>query len=330
VSKLEGFPLKLRVQATAGSGKTQLALDEIRVAKELGYRFLYVCFNRNLADDMKHASGVFDSCVTFNELAKKFSDELGIPSDFQDPMIFDRQVEALLSNIHVLNQQFDVLLIDEGQDFEPAWLEALIQLVAPTGRLLVLMDADQNLYDRSPYEFDGFVTLNHPISYRCPAESVALINHYNLSGQKLHSLSPLEGFETRLETYTGNLELLVATECAVQSLLDAGHEIRDIVVLSVKGEKSSVLMQQTFIGRFSVRKAIGRDSSGAYVYSEGELYVDTVFKFKGRSANCVVLSEVDFIEESDRVKRRLFVGITRARLELAVVVSNDSVYFLER
>ena len=57
------------------------------------------------------------------------------------------------------------------------------------------------------------------------------------------------------------------------------------------------------------------------MWSEGELVIESVHRFKGQSAMGVVLTEVDFEQFDEAVRRRLFVGMTRAQLGLEVVVS---------
>ena len=52
------------------------------------------------------------------------------------------------------------------------------------------------------------------------------------------------------------------------------------------------------------------------------LRVDSVFRFKGQAADAVVITEVDFAELGPRERRRLFVALTRARLQ-AVLVTSD-------
>jgi superfamily I DNA and RNA helicase len=63
------------------------------------------------------------------------------------------------------------------------------------------------------------------------------------------------------------------------------------------------------------------DSAGNALWSEGELLVETIYRFKGQSAPVVVLCEIDFKELSSKELRKLFVGFTRAQLRLECLLS---------
>jgi superfamily I DNA and RNA helicase len=60
---------------------------------------------------------------------------------------------------------------------------------------------------------------------------------------------------------------------------------------------------------------------GSPIYSEGELFIDSVHRFKGQSAPCIVFTEIDFEELDEAALRKLFVGMTRATMKLVMVVS---------
>ena len=47
-----------------------------------------------------------------------------------------------------------------------------------------------------------------------------------------------------------------------------------------------------------------------------------MFRFKGQSAPCVIMTEIDFAEFDERAARRLYVGATRATLRLSLVVAD--------
>ncbi|NDE55055.1 MAG: nuclease, partial [Actinobacteria bacterium] len=59
-------------------------------------------------------------------------------------------------------------------------------------------------------------------------------------------------------------------------------------------------------------------------YTDGKLLLDTIFRFKGQCADAVVLTEIDRDVMDDSFKRRLFVGLTRARLQLQFVATESA------
>jgi superfamily I DNA and RNA helicase len=63
------------------------------------------------------------------------------------------------------------------------------------------------------------------------------------------------------------------------------------------------------------------DLFGQPVFTEGELLVESVYRFKGQAAPAVVLTEVDFDDLDERAMRRLFVGATRATMKLVIVAT---------
>ncbi|HYW04197.1 MAG TPA: nuclease-related domain-containing protein, partial [Gammaproteobacteria bacterium] len=77
VDNIEMTPFRLRVQATAGSGKTQLALQQFNRAVAAGRRPLYVCFNRPLADRFREVARPEGSADTFYGLIHHFLESIG-------------------------------------------------------------------------------------------------------------------------------------------------------------------------------------------------------------------------------------------------------------
>lgn len=331
VSKMHCVPFRLLINATAGSGKTQLALDELRTAHQNALSALYVCFNRNLAVDMKTATGQASECTTFHELARVFYESKGF---LYQPGLsaFQASVDYFLDHAEELTDSFDVLVIDEAQDFEAAWLQALFKLCKPEGRLIALMDNNQRLYEREPFDFKGWIHIDHQVSNRCPRVVIDIINQLELVEEPIGSRSAVEGLDTLLETYTAgdSTSLVSATSAVVHELLNEGHTPDDIVVLSLRGAESSALLKRDELADHTVKKIVGRTAEGDFIFSDGDIVVDTVFRFKGRSANCVVLSEIEFDELNENTKRRLFVGMTRTRLRLALVCTTEAAEVLSQ
>jgi superfamily I DNA and RNA helicase len=79
------------------------------------------------------------------------------------------------------------------------------------------------------------------------------------------------------------------------------------------------------LGAYRLRRFDGTyDDAGKPVFQDGDILVETVFRFKGQSAPCIILTEIDFDALDVRIARRLYVGATRARMQLAMVMSEKA------
>src|SRR5690606_2549190 len=113
--------------------------------------------------------------------------------------------------------------------------------------------------------------------------------------------------------------------------LDQGFALDDITVLSYHGYTSSALLAQDQLGPWRTRRFASRyDEHGNQQYTDGELRIESLHRFKGLQSPAVVLSEIDFDELDDEARRRLYVGMTRAKLALALVLTPVAMRALER
>jgi len=323
--QLELAPHRLRVIGTAGSGKTQLALEELRTAKAADQTALYVCFNRPLADAMRAVAPDPESCMTFHELGAWMIRQRGEAIDWSAPGVFDRIAQALIDAAPEMRESIDLLVIDEGQDFEANWAQALLQLVKPNGRAFWLEDPSQNLYRREPMPLPGWAVLRSPINYRSPHILVTLANALELTEQPQKAGGAIHGFDPVLLQYADTDELVGQTSAAVSDLIKQGHAPSDIAVLTWRGMNHSEIIGLDTLAGQRTRRFTGRYTEGGQaIVTDGELTLDTLFRFKGQAADCVVLTEIDFDEWNEDVRRRLFVGLSRARLTLVLVASEDA------
>ena len=320
--RLEITPFRLRVTGTAGSGKTQLALMELQAAHARGLSAMYVCFNRPLAEAMRQAAPEPAAITTFHEFGAWAMRAAGAVIDFSDPEIFNKQARAVIDAAKEMSQSLDLLVIDEGQDFEAEWAQALEHLVKPNGRAIWLEDPEQRLYQRAPAALSGWVRLHSPVNYRSPRVITTLIEQLGLNDYPMEAGSSFQGFDPSMRSYSEEAGQIRETSAAVSDLLEQGYLPADIVVLSWQGLDRTVITRAEEIAGKSTRRFTGRyNDSGEAIYTEGELRVETVHRFKGQAADCIVLTGVDFDEWTSDAKRRLFVAMTRARIRLAIVAS---------
>ncbi len=312
----------VRIQATAGSGKTQLALRLLDDAAAAGLRALYVCFNRTLADHIGRIAPARARVSSFHELCVEHWRRTQGEPDFTAEGIFQAVVDRYGSDAQDFEALYDLVIIDEGQDFDPEWVASLLPQLREDGRLYLLEDEAQRLYERDGFDLDGAVSVRCNDNFRSPRAIVDVINAMNLAEGIVEARSPYVGELPTFRAYDDERGLRRETLAAVEALRERGIPLAEIVVLSARGHGRSHLLKEAKLGAFALRKFLGRyTADGESMWSEGELLAESVHRFKGQSAMGVVLTEVDFEQFDEAVRRRLFVGMTRAQLGLEVVVS---------
>jgi hypothetical protein len=126
---------RIQVIGAAGSGKSYAALRKVQELAQEGRKVLYLCFNQRLAAANRAAVvelGITVETNTFHRFAELSSKEAGIPipdrPKKQEELsayfaLFAPALEQAIKKNRDL--RFDAVVIDEGQDFEPAWIDLL-------------------------------------------------------------------------------------------------------------------------------------------------------------------------------------------------------------
>lgn len=320
--RIECEPFRLRVIGTAGSGKTQLALAVYRDAIATGRRPLYVCYNRPLADHIALIAPPGGEVATYHQLADRVSRAQGAVPDFGAPGAFARLEAALDGYTPDAAGRFDELIVDEGQDFQEGWAENLLRFLRPGARAWWLEDPMQNLYGRASVRLAGWVSIRSDVNYRSPRDILDTLNRMLPLEHPVEAGSPLSGSEVEIVSYADTKDLIAKTVGAVTDCIRAGFKRQHIAVISYRGREHSKLAPFDKLGPYALRAPTGRyDLLGNPVYTAGEVLIDSVLRFKGRAAPCVVLTEIDFEALDAAAVRRIFVGATRATMKLTLVVS---------
>lgn len=311
-----------RIQATAGSGKTQLALQLLDSAAVDGLSVSYVCFNRTLADHVRQLASPKVQVVNYHELCvEHYRRQHGEP-DFT-PESFQRMTDAYFVASAGFAPSLDLLIIDEAQDFDAAWVETQCNRLKPGGRLYILEDEAQRLYQQAGFDLGDAVTIRCSDNFRSPRVICDVINALSLVRPPIRGLNPCVGEVPGTRNYGSDEGLLAATEAAVTSLLARGFALSDIAIVCGRGRERSVLLNRVAIGPWPTRRFTGEyDRNGEPRWSDGDLLVESVYRYKGQSAPAVVVAEFDFAELDDIVRRKLFVALTRAQMAAELVLSS--------
>ena len=168
VRALESLDINRRVFVTgkAGTGKSRLAVAWAMRAAFRGDRVLLTCFNDPLSEVLRGRMPVADHVVVGPFLPTALALE-GMPpldTEVSDLRHFWNVTVPAHLQLHwpKVTARFDTIVVDESQDFSPAWLALLTSLLDPAGprRLLMCGDTSQAVYQRGfipPTSDDGWV-----------------------------------------------------------------------------------------------------------------------------------------------------------------------------
>ncbi|QOJ33091.1 MAG: NERD domain-containing protein/DEAD/DEAH box helicase [Gammaproteobacteria bacterium] len=142
------------IHGVAGSGKTLiLAYRCLHLARTLHKPILVLVFNRSLASWLRHhlaLQGVGEQ-VTVHTFHAWCAEQLrlyhvsGASDGSYDELV--RTVIRAVDRGQIPRAQYGALMIDEGHDFAPEWLQLAVQMLDPeSNSLLLLYDDAQSIY----------------------------------------------------------------------------------------------------------------------------------------------------------------------------------------
>lgn len=325
---LEMKPFRLRVDGTAGAGKTLVARQFFDQTVSQNRRPLFVCYNRPLAEKFGAGIGEQGMVATFHGLCSKFLAERGHRFDWDemksDPTFWSRVTELVVGENIPEEWKFDTLIVDEGQDFEQEWVEILKLFLRDDQEILWLEDQDQNLRGQPPIVLDGFVGYRARRNYRSP-ESIARFIRRTLPF-KFEGANDLPGLGVGVTPYSKGADQPAAVGKIVSGLLEQGLSHDDMVILTLRGSGESVFSNRERVGGYPLRRFTqGYDLFGNQLMTPGKLLFESVRRFKGQQAPAIVLVDVDpMADKGEMFKRLLYSGMTRATVRLDLVVKVDN------
>ena len=370
-----------RIRGPAGSGKSLVLAARAAELASQGKEVLVVSFNITLINYLMDLAvrwkpesgkrGKTRSRVTwlpFHQWCKRACESAGAQDEYKSlwSHAFDKEAPETITSVLAdelsaltaqaledlsRSDQYDAILVDEGQDFLPSWWTVLKRALRPGGEMLLCVDATQNIYgtaDRwtdAAMENAGFrgPWTELPHSYRMPAKVADLAARF--ANRFLHPESralpivaqpELDLYPCKVSWRSCTPEELESTAVdQVRKLVELADEdplaIPDITFIVDRKETGvhiCTLLNAKGIQVTSTFSSDGRKErrlKQAFFKGSARVKATTIHSFKGWESCAIVL--VVSSAASDRDKAAIYTGLTRtkraARGSYLSVVSAD-------
>lgn len=350
------------IHGVAGSGKTVLLKHRAKVLSELypNKKILVVCFNKSLANKLRqnftqsnievsHFHGWCEKIKYTAPEVKNFLDKKKREDNKEYINFLPRAVCRGIEKGLIERGKYGAVLIDEGHDFAPEWLQALAKMPDPNhNQLLLLYDDAQSIYKNNRgVKFSlssiginarGRTKILHK-NYRnsreislfadvflhqfIPVNEAVDVDHIPLcgtiaSGKETGYLPKFKYFNTLQEEINAVIEQIKIWQ-------KQGVPFRDIAILfpyKYLREKIEDALRKAGIAYASVKENF-------FVKENDSIALSTIHSSKGLEFSCVILCGLGAIKADDNTQdypRLIYVGITRAKEQLWISASGNNLY----
>lgn len=297
----------------AGTGKTILALARAQQLARDGFNTLLVCYNELLANDLSErlkdkpnlmATTFHSMCIREANRAK-----LQIPS-VKSKTWWEQEAPGLFVQASRINDtEYDAVIVDEGQDFSPLWLDALRSILSggDEGPFFIFADPLQDLWSRDwqhgvvssfSWELTQNLRNTQPIADRVAA-------CVNIACKGTGVVGPNPSWSRVVDDVKESDVISI-----IEMLLQEGMNPSDLVVLCESASLVSRLRDYTVAG-CCISK-----------WGSNGIAVESIARFKGLESPVVILAL------SSKVHKEIgpimpYVGMSRARSVLFVIGTDE-------
>ena len=305
------------IRGGAGTGKTVIAMEEaVRSAKE-GERTLLTCHSRPLAENLERKLKDVENLTVagFHSLCRDMANQAGISmsnSDgkdhFYDVELPNALVNAMDKKKHLM---WDTVVVDEGQDFHSDWWLAIDACVKEEGKLRVLMDSNQKIYDKPEISVLEIDAIPHRLSRNLRnTKNIHKVSMAHYSGHEIVADGP-DGREVDWNEVESIDKISVAHNRLQKIIFNEEVDPGEVAILC---DDSSVM--EKFLD--SARGTTLSFTSAEAMALE-DVVVDTVARFKGLERPVVIY----IVGDNKEPRRELaYVAFSRARAYLCVICTD--------
>lgn len=236
--------------------------------------------------------------------------------DWED--VASMAVEFASSDGSKLKHYYDVVMVDEAQDFAPVWIQALKQMLKPSGTLFLCDDPTQSLFREFSWKEKGVDVVGRSRILQVPfrnTRQIAQAAHALILADPLISTTDIPAVKLQtIELRDGQMPML-------QRFTSQEQEIREV------RKKALQWYEESHTKKVAILCHHKKDVKHWADLRESGIYVDSFGKMKGLEFDAVIVPFVcsaftkrDGNEKDEefvaKKRREVFTAMTRPRLKL--------------
>lgn len=301
----------------AGTGKTWIGIKKIQRYLRDGLAPLYLCYNKALADHIKKIFNNKVECFNFDSYAFSILKDKASSAPIHNGC---REYSDLFLNLPEAHK-YDLVVVDEAQDFSEDWAFCTNLLIKENGSLYVLYDENQNIFQRSFAE--KFLIDTPPFVLRYNIRNTANIYRYAKEKTNLGldtEINRIEGVEPEFRSFTRKAQLIAFVDSTINKLVNKeGVEKSKIAILSNRKKENSVLKDIEKIGGYII--------DDDYTSDEEVIRYRTIQGFKGLESDVVIFINHTYKNEPqiDSKRALIYTALTRARFYLYCIDYEENI-----
>jgi hypothetical protein len=328
---------RVAVEGCAGSGKTMLALEAARRFGREGLNVLLLCYNEQLLAYLRLAQmsdeaprqveihNFFSLAETIRAQANRALRAGGLAIPRPERYYEDKgEFNQLLDAVQYADRPYDAVIIDEGQDLAPDWIDLAAGLLRDEaqGRLILFYDGAQKLYERgnpgAVIAAHGLAQESLQINCRNPAPVHAAAMRYHRNGAKYVALVREGPVPARLEYARSAQPRKAQSACLTEWLRQIRPAGRDVVVLVPHNTRRMAegWPEGMTVAGYEITHDV---SAWLAAGNQKRILASTAHKFKGLEARYVVVADLEGLPEKADREARLYTALSRATYQLVLV-----------
>jgi len=309
---------KALIQGYAGTGKTTIALLKARELAKEGKNVLFLCYNELLASYLQNQVQDLPSIIirTYHSFAKFIIEKHSsyIWPKHPAKKFWEEVVPTqLFDTIAKQNIVYDVIIVDEAQDFRLNWWQSIELMVQKKSCFYVFYDPYQNIYQTQSELPDLPTTLPLIENCRTTQNINKKICAFGSLDIKDSGYNP-PGIDVEECVYRDEQEFRTLISKKVKYLKKDLHlNSGSILLLSPSSYQNSMFGSNPILEGYSVLE-YKHDKP-----KDNEIYYESIYAFKGLDADAVIVfgTPSDITEHQNDL---LYVASSRARHILILLI----------